>query len=141
MNPENGYNMTTGGDTFEMSKEVKEKKSIQMMGNKRNLGRKLSDETKEKIRKSNTGKKKSDEAKYKMSEAAKKRHTPCSEDKKMKLQKSYPKMRKIYCEETDCVYMSIHECERETGVSATQICAVCRGKCKSAKGYHFRYEN
>jgi hypothetical protein len=48
-------------------------------------------------------------------------------------------MRKVYCVETDIIYKSIHECARQLGIDATYVSAVCRGKYKTAKGFHLRY--
>ena len=78
----------------------------------------------------------------KLKQAAKNRKSsPCSEDKKIKLQNNYPYMQKVYCLETNTLYKSIQDCGRQLGLNATNICAVCKGKHKTHKGYHFQYIN
>lgn len=63
-----------------------------------------------------------------------------SEASKEKLRESKRSTFKpVYCFETDCIYSSIHEAARELGLFATNVSAVCRGKHKHTKGYHFRY--
>lgn len=47
--------------------------------------------------------------------------------------------REVYCFETNEVYRSMAETERQLGVSKEQICWVCKGKSDYAKGYHFCY--
>ena len=137
---EYGYNETTGGEiSFELTEEAKKKKSEAMKGNK-NGCHPCSKETKEKIRKALLGKKFSEERKEKLRIAAKNRKSPpCSEEKKEKLRNNYPKMKPVYCAETDTVYKSVQECARQLGVEATTVSAVCRGKIHSHKGFHFRY--
>lgn len=49
--------------------------------------------------------------------------------------------RKVKCLETDVIYDSISEAARATGITYSNIAAVCQGKYKQAKGYHFRYED
>ena len=139
-NPEFGYNNTSGGEkSFKLSQKAKEKKSKSMQGNK-NGCHPCSEETKEKIRRSQIGKTLTDEHKEKLRNAAKHRKSPpCSEEKKEKLKNSYPFMRKIYCKETDTIYKSIQDCARQLGLDATAICAVCKGRHKVHKGYHFNY--
>ncbi len=86
-----------------------------------------------------TGRTFTEEHKQKLSEAAKKRHVPCSEEKKKTLSKNYPHKKAVYCEELDIVFESVQECGRQLGASATNISKVCRGKGKTVKGYHLRY--
>lgn len=141
-NPNFGYNCTTGGElTFELNDIAREKKAKAMIGNK-NGRHPCSEETKEKIRQSQLGKTLSLEHIEKLKQAAKNRKSsPCSEDKKIKLQNNYPYMQKVYCLETNTLYKSIQDCGRQLGLNATNICAVCKGKHKTHKGYHFQYIN
>lgn len=134
-----GYNSTSGGEIFTMNKETKIKISKALMGNKNGLGHFCSTEKKEKIRQSQKGKPFTEEHKRKLSEAAKKRRVPCSQEKKKILQEAYPHKRKIYCEELDTVFPSVQECARQIGANATNISKVCRGRGKTVKGYHLRY--
>lgn len=136
-----GYNSTSGGETFTMNEETKEKISQAMKGNKNGLGKPCSEEKKKKISEAQKGRKFSEEHKKKLSEAAQRRHVPCSEEKKKKLSKNYPNKKPVYCEELDQVFESIQECSRQLDVPATSICKVCKDKGKTAKGYHFKYYN
>jgi hypothetical protein len=138
MNREFGYNSTSGGDIFVMNKETKQKISKAMIGNQNGLGYSCSEEKKEKISKAQIGRKFTEEHKQKLSNAAKARHVPCSEEKKQILKiKSHKKP--VYCEELNKVFESIQECGRQLGIPATSITKICKGKGKTAKGYHFKY--
>ena len=138
MNREFGYNSTSGGDIFVMNEETKQKISQAMMGNQNALGHPCSEEKKKKIRDAQKGRKFTEEHKQKLSEAAKNRHVPCSEDKKQTLkEKSHKKP--VYCEELDKVFESVQECGRQLGIPATNISKLCNGRGKTLKGYHLRY--
>ena len=140
MNREHGYNSTSGGDVFSMNEETKQKISQAMMGNKNGLGHPCSEEKKKKISEAQKGRKFTKEHKQKLSEAAKNRHVPCSEDKKQTLkEKSHKKP--VYCEELDKVFESVQECGRQLGIPATNISKLCNGRGKTLKGYHLRYYN
>lgn len=139
MNRNFGYNETSGGETPTMSLAARKKLSESMKGNQNGKGVIFTEERKQKISKALKGKPFSEERKKKMSEAAKKRHVPCSEEKKKILSEAYPNKKQVYCLETDTVYSSIHECSRQTGVPATLICRVCKGKQKTSRGFHFSY--
>lgn len=134
-----GYNSTSGGENFVMNEETKQKISQALKGNKNNLNHACSEETKRKISEAQKGRKLTEEHKQKLSEAAKKRHTPCSQKTKELLSKNYPNKRKVYCEELDIVFESVRECARQIGADASAVSATCRGKCKTVKGYHVRY--
>ena len=140
MNREHGYNSTSGGDVFSMNEETKQKISQAMMGNKNGLGHPCSEEKKKKISEAQRGREFTQEHKQKLSEAAKNRHVPCSEDKKQILkEKSHKKP--VYCEELDKVFESVQECGRQLGIPATNISKLCNGRGKTLKGYHLRYYN
>jgi hypothetical protein len=47
--------------------------------------------------------------------------------------------KKILCVETGVVYLSSKEVARQLRVSHSNIIACCRGKQKTAKGYHWQY--
>ena len=133
-----GYNILEGGDTPVIPEEVRQKMSKSKMGNK-NGNHPCSEETKEKIRQSLIGKPFSKERKKKLSEAAKKRHVPCSDGKRKTLSKSYPKKCPVFCEETGKTYESVQECARQLNLFATNVSKVCKGKLSHAKGYHLKY--
>ena len=75
------------------------------------------------------GKHFSEETKAKMSEAKQGKYDG----------ENNPRARKVYCIETGKTYTTIKECAEELGLFATTISKVCKGKCKSYKGYHFKY--
>lgn len=93
----------------------------------------------EKISKTQKGRKLTEDHKKKLSEAAKKRHVPCSQDKKEKLSKNYPNKKPVYCVETDTIYESVQACARELSLYATNVTKVCKGIHKTTGGYHLRY--
>ena len=135
-----GYNQTDGGEYFEANEDVRRRISLAMMGNKNGLGKPCSEEKKRKISEAQKGKIVSEETRRRQSESAKRRkHNGCSEEVKEKLRNSYPKMRKVYCIETDTVYKSVQECARQLELNASYVSAVCRGKYKTAKGFHLKY--
>ena len=47
--------------------------------------------------------------------------------------------KRVICVETKVVYDTMAEAERQTGVPRNDISAVCRGKQKTARGYHWEY--
>lgn len=145
MNREYGYNSTSGGETFVMNKETKQKISQAMVGNKNGLNHPCPEEKKKKISEAQKGRTFSEEHKQKLSEAAKNRISPpCSEEKKKKISNSqyHNKIkRKVYCEELNTIYESVQECSRQLDIPATNVSKVCRGKGKTVKGYHLRYYN
>ena len=139
MNREFGYNSTSGGDSFIMNEETRQKISQSMMGNQNGLGHPCSEEKKRKISEAQKGREFTEEHRQKLSEAAKKRHVPCSEEKRQKLSQNYPNKRKVYCEELDTIYDSVQECGRQLGIPATNISKLCNGRGKTLKGYHLKY--
>ena len=141
INREFGYNSTSGGETFVMNEETKQKISKALRGNKNNLGHPCSEEKKKKISEAQKGRQFTEEHKKKLSEAAKKRHVPCSEEKKKKLSQNYPHKKSVYCIELNTVYPSVQECARQLNLYATNITKVCKGKIHTTGGYHFQYYN
>lgn len=133
-----GYNSTSGGESFVMNEETKQKISQSMLGNKNGLGHPCSEEKKKKISESQKGRKFTEEHKQKLSEAAKNRHIPCSEQAKENIKKASHK-KPVYCEELDRVFESVQECSRQLGIPATNISKLCNGRGKTLKGYHLRY--
>lgn len=79
-----------------------------------NLGKHLTEETKEKIRQTKIGK-------------------PLSKEAIIK--KSKP----IICVETNTIYYGMHEAQLQTGINDRNINSCVKGKRKTAGGYHWRY--
>lgn len=47
----------------------------------------------------------------------------------------------VYCEELNKVFVSITIASQELGINLGSISSCCKGKLKSAGGYHWRYAN
>ena len=62
-----------------------------------------------------------------------------SEEHKKKLREGAPNCKKVLCVETGIIYSSTREAERRTGIYHNEICAVCKGKRKTTKGYSWKY--
>ena len=104
MNRDFGYNSTSGGEMFVMNPETKRKISDKLKGNTNGLGHPCSEEKRQKISNAQKGKKLTEEHKQKLSEAAKQRHVPCSEQKRKTLSQNYPNKKPVYCLELDTVF-------------------------------------
>ena len=50
-----------------------------------------------------------------------------------------PKRLSVQCIETKTIYKSINEASRKTGIDASSISKACKGKNKTAGGYHWKY--
>ena len=119
-------------------------------------GRKLTQEQRKKLSESlkghvspNKGKHLSEEAKTKISNALKKwnaEHESPNKGRKYKktqeaiLATSRGHYKPVVCVETGIIYESIMYAAIFTNIDHSSISAVCRGKRKSAGGYHWRYE-
>lgn len=101
----------------------------------------LSEEHKEKLKQSNLGRKASPEAIEKMRQS--KLGKRLTEEHKSKISKSCKgrkvQGRAVLCVELDKVFPSVMDAERETGIPNTNIVNVCKGKRKTAGGYHWQY--
>lgn len=73
----------------------------------------------------------SEESKKKISKALKGRIFSLEHRKNMS--------KKIICIETEIIYMGIREAERLININASAISECCRGKRKTAGGYHWKY--
>lgn len=133
-----GYNILAGGDAPTIPDTIRQKMSKAMLGNK-NGAHPCSEEAKLKISKAQIGKVVSAETRQRQSIAAKKRkRVACSEETKKKIADKHKK-KKVLCTTTGEVFESVQEAGRKTGMPATAICAVCRGRHKSACQLHFEY--
>lgn len=159
----NGYNLTDGGDGCQgMTEETKEKirqtnrlkvgEKSSRYGKKNttehnrqlreiNLGKTLLDETKEKLRKANLGRKKSKESIEKTTRANIGRKY--SEETNKKIRENQPHALKVsqLTKNGEFVtnYPSAIEAYRVTGVNNTSIANCCKGRCKSAGGYIWKF--
>ena len=115
-------NQYAKGSHWVMSDETKEKISRAMKGKQNCLGRKLSAETKAKIAESN-------------------RRRIISETSKKKMSESHmgKTCRKVLCVETGKVYESIKDASIAVNVDGSTISKCCRGKQKTAGGFHWQY--
>ena len=104
---ENGYNICSGG---KFSKHTLE--SIELI-RQANLGKKHTEETKQKLREGNAW--------------------------KGKFGKNHNRSKPIRCVETGKEYGSIHEASRDIGRTASLICAVLNGRRKTTAGLTFEY--
>ena len=115
-------------------------------------GKTCSEETKKRISKANKGKTRSEEAKKKIGKA--KKGKTLSEEHKKKISESLTgkifsektknriseaKYKKVLCIETGEIFPSVKEASRQLGISNSSISMCCRGKRKSAGGYHWKY--
>lgn len=88
-------------------------------------GRSVSEETKQKLREASLGRKHTEETKKKLSEAFRGEKSPSA--------------KAVYCYELDDIRPTAKEWAEELNLQRSGICLCCKGKRKSAKGYHFRY--
>ena len=137
-NREYGYNSTSGGEMFRLNIETKQKIAAALKNNKNGLNHPCSEEKKKKISEAQKGRKLTEEHKAKLSQAAKLRHTPCSESAKESIRKASHK-KPVYCEELNQIFESVQECSRILDIPATNISKLCNGRGKTLKGYHLRF--
>lgn len=133
-NQKYGYNICSGGNgtpNHIVSEETKTKisqKTKEAMNNEK---------TKDKIRKCHLGKKLTEEHKNKIRLSSKRN---VSEETKEKMRLINKNKIKVKCIETGNVYDSIHNASRITNIAYQNIYKVCNGKRKSAGGYTWKYE-
>jgi group I intron endonuclease len=138
-NPKYGYNIRLIADSnlgIKRSKETIEK--IRRC----NLGKKLSEEHKNKIstnnKGKNLGKKHSEETKEKMSNKAKERTIPRKNGKipEYIIEKTRKKVINL---DTNEIFISIHEAAKAYNISIGHLSNVCRGLSKTAKKYRWSF--
>ena len=105
-------------------------------------GRTLSEEHRRKIGESNRGREVTEETRSKISEKAKGHKV--TEETKRKISKATsgdnnPRAKAVYCYEFDEIRLSATTWAEELGINGGSIRDNCRGRYKSAGGYHFRY--
>ena len=63
-----------------------------------------------------------------------------AEKARMKMQgKNSSRSKKVRCIEKNVIYEALREAERQLGIPATNISKACKGKIKTAGGYHWEY--
>lgn len=63
-----------------------------------------------------------------------------AEKARMKMQgKNSSRSKKVRCIEKDVIYEALREAERQLGIPTTNISKACKGKIKTAGGYHWEY--
>ena len=138
-NKTNGYNLESGGNLGKiMSDETKQKIKKAL------LGRKIhhSQETKKKISDSLKGQKLSEKTKLKMSNSRKGKRV--KEETKLKLRALSPKNKIVsqYTPDYEYVrdYYSIKEASRVTGINYKNISACCLGHYKTSGGFIWKFK-
>ena len=158
-NPLYGYNIREGGKNSAISNITREKLR------RANLGKTLSKETKDKISKSMEGENNPFYGKHHNEESIAKmrgsrpsvqnernpmygrKHTESTKEKirqrkigtKQKQETIKLKSKPVRCIETGIEYSSSREAERQTKINNACISDCCRGKQKTAGGYHWEY--
>ena len=138
---QNGYNIEAGGNsTGRTSQSTRQKISEALKGHP------CSEQTRQKISASKKGKpspkkgiKMTEEQIRKNSESHKGQRAwnkgrPWTAEEKAKCGG-----KQVLCVETGIVYQTMHEAKNETGISVSAICSCCKGKLKTAGGYHWMY--
>lgn len=95
-----------------------------------------SQETKQKMSDIRKGIPKSEEHKKAISEALKKYKRTSEHNRNNQLAQH---RKEVQCLETGIIYESLADAERKTGILKETISRNCRGKQKSASGYHWRF--
>ena len=132
---EYGYNIQSGGNVHCVSEETKRKISNSTKGEKHFMyGTHRSKKTIDKISKAAKGRKgywegkrRTEETKRKISNALK--------------GKKAHNMLKVLCVENGIIYDNMHIAGEKTNTYISDICKCCKGKLKTANGYHWKYYN
>lgn len=139
-NPAKGYNIKPGGEIgcgFTLSPEAREKIRKSKLGEKNPMfGKPLSESHRLQISKAHRGKPKSEETKARMREAQSHR----SEETRRRMSASHAGDKiAVLCVESGIVYPGLSDAARETGTSASNIAACCKGRRRSTGGFHWEY--
>lgn len=115
-------NQNAKGSRWTMTREQKQKISRSLKGKKNCLGRKLSQETRDKIAESNRRRIISEETKQKISNSNKGKSS-----------------KKVLCIETNITYDSVQSASEAIQKDASSITKCCRGKQITCGGFHWQY--
>ena len=135
-----GYNLDSGGSYTTHSESTKEKIRYALTGIKR------SNETKEKIRQASTGnknclgRKQTEEAKQKNREAHYNKTHIVSEKAKEKMMLNQKSRKEIFCVELNKIFPSISAAARFINGSQGTISSTLKGSRKTAYGFHWQYK-
>ena len=124
-----------------VSEETRRKLSESKMGTKNpQFGKHPSEETRRKL--SEASKNRSEETRRKVSEALSGENHPMygkhhSAESRAKMSKAHAN--RVLCVETGIVYDSLSDAGNSVGKTFGAIAHACRGRCKTAGGFHWRY--
>ena len=139
-NDQYGYNLDSGGSRTTHSESTKEK--IRQKA----IGRKHSPETVEKLRRNATGnknclgRKQTEESKQKNRIAHLNKTHTLTEEQKMRIALGHKNKKEVMCIELDKSFPSIGIAAKAVGTSQGSISSVLTGKSKTAGGYHWKYK-
>lgn len=142
-----GYNQSTGGEKSSLGRKMTKEqydanlKTIEKM-RVVNTGRKVSEETRKKLSLSRIGIKLNKETKAKIPhDGMLGKHHSKEAKERIRTSNLNKKGKRIVCVETNKVYASIKEAERETGIPNSNISACAKHKkhYNTAGGFHWEY--
>lgn len=128
-NKKYGYNNKDGGYNGKLSEQTKQKIR------EASLGKVVSQETREKMKISNKDKRKG----AKLSEESRQKISEHRKGKGKKFGGNNHMAKAVYCYEVNQIRLTATQWADELGLYKANICACCKGRQKSTKGYHFRY--
>lgn len=136
---QNGYNIEPGGNATKNVPESTRKKISEAL-----KSHKCSDETKRKISLSKKGKPGPNKGRKMSKEFVEKNRLSHIGQKAWNKGKRWTDEekakfggKKVICVETGKVYLTMHEASKKTKVNISSICSCCKGKVKTAGGYHW----
>lgn len=130
-NTMHGYNVTTGGEHYEMTESHKLKISRANKGKPSHLkGKKMSESRKRKIGLSNKGKKRTEEQRRKQSEYMKSIDLNGGKN---------PRARKVRCIENGIIFDCVTDASVWAGVSRGSVTDALNGRSHTSANYHWEY--
>ena len=131
-NRNNGYNVTLGGESYEMTEEHKKKIGAANKGRPSHLkGLPMSESRKKKIGLSNRGKKRTAEQRKAQSEYM----------KKYAIGDNNPRARKVRCVETGAIFGSVKTAAEWANVARTTLSDTLNGRSNQCGGFRWEYIN
>lgn len=121
------------------SEQSKKKMSEARKGEKNpRYGKHCSEETKRKISEANSGEKHFLYGKH-HSEETKRKIGKGNKGKKISKEQIEKISKQVLCVETNRIYMSLKDAKEKTKINNSSIAKCCKGKYKTAGGYHWKY--